>query len=144
MTATNIPLDTQYVLAKLQAKLVVAQQEFAVYEREFSQYEYDLKQFKIDMIRAVLNRTTFNDYEVTVEGDRYSGHITGDIVTIRTSGIFNEHLNARDFGLTKPKRPTCEWDGYKVKELERSIELLKACSTSSFPSKTLGDIGKYL
>ena len=144
MTATNIPLDTQYVLNKLQAKLVVAQQKFAVYEREFKQYEQDLRQFKIDMIRAVLSRTTFNDYEVVVEGDRYSGHILGDNVSIRTLGIFTETLDTKDFGLTKPKRPTCEWDGYKINELERSIELLKACSTPSFPSKTLGDIGKYL
>jgi hypothetical protein len=144
MTATNIPLDTQYVLNRLQAKLVNAQQEFALYEQAVQKYENDIQQFKIDILRAVLNRTTFNDYEVVVEGDRYSGHLTRDVVSVRTSGIFGEYLNAKDFGLTKPTRPTCEWDAYKIKELERSIELLKACSASSFPSKTLGDISRYL
>jgi len=140
MSTTNIPLDTKYVLKRLQTKLAAIKKEVAKYEQELVQYEKDIAKFNTQLLTAVLAKATIDDYVVI----NHSRYYNPDHLSVGLTNRLSERINPEEYGLVVPTHPICEWSAGAIREIEEAIELLKACAKDTFSSKMIGSIGRYL
>jgi len=144
-SASNIVLDTAYVLNKLEDKLATAKKEYAQYLKDTEKFEATREARELKLKKQILKNLTVDHINLSVN-HKYDHTSRSSHEYAIFAGINNEN-NKTSFkveDLPEFVAPKCEFNEHIIKELDRMGEVLKACATATFNSKILGSVQNYL
>jgi formiminotetrahydrofolate cyclodeaminase len=144
-SATNITLNTTYVLNKLEYKLAVVKKEYAQYEKDLEKFEATREARELKLKKLILKSLTVDN--ISFSSTSKYNHTLSASYDYRIFAAINHEDGVSSFLLEDMPEflaPQCEFTERIIKELEQMVEVLKACATATFNSKILGSVQNYL
>jgi hypothetical protein len=144
-SASSITLDTAYVLDKLENKLALAKKSYAQYKRDMEKFEETREARESKLKKQILKSLTVDD--ISFSSHTKYDHTSRESYDYVIYPVLDNRKEKHIFkveDLPEFVTPKCEFNEHSIKEMERMVEVLKACATATFNSKILGSVQDYL